>query len=284
LDRIRGDIPPSEWDQQVRGVIQRNVTTLSTAAAEHSDAEAHALRFSAQALALRASSALTGDVAVYGLQRQLLVLLGAAGTATRAHIDPVAALTRAEAVTKKSQQCDRNAALAVWLFISPAVWATPQLLRRLLWRVAQSAAAEDMLGSESRKAAAAAEAAAAETDEVAASPLTPQEQDWLAYLLSSSTLSEVEMEGVEAALGTEYAIVHKQKAGEVMRVPVGWMHWVVNLLPCIKCAWEVVRPQDIAAALQTQLFVRCRAPRPPGDYLKIITAVVHELLAWAGDV
>lgn len=37
--------------------------------------------------------------------------------------------------------------------------------------------------------------------------------------------------------GETYAVRIQQYAGELVHVPAGWLHWVVNNRPCIKVAW-----------------------------------------------
>jgi hypothetical protein len=59
------------------------------------------------------------------------------------------------------------------------------------------------------------------------------------------------------------------------------MHFVTNLRPCFKIAFEVLRPTDAAGVLQMQRYLRCVCPNLPVDYMRTVQHVVKELLAWA---
>jgi hypothetical protein len=59
------------------------------------------------------------------------------------------------------------------------------------------------------------------------------------------------------------------------------MHFVTNLQPCIKIAFEVLRPQDAAGVLQMQRHLRCACSELGSDYMCTAQHVVQELLAWA---
>jgi hypothetical protein len=61
----------------------------------------------------------------------------------------------------------------------------------------------------------------------------------------------------------------------------GWMHFMTNLQPCIKIAFEVLRPQDAAGVLQMQRYLRCACPKLGDDYMRTGQHVVAELLVWA---
>jgi hypothetical protein len=62
---------------------------------------------------------------------------------------------------------------------------------------------------------------------------------------------------------------------------VGWMHFVTSLRPCVKIAFEVLRPQDAAGVLQMQRYLRCACPKLGDDYMRSVQHVVGELLEWA---
>lgn len=250
------------------------------------------------------------------LLAQALLLLGGEGTGTRGHLDPAAAVTYAIGLVPPGQkQWDPATPLATWLFISPDVFADSALLRRLLWvlqhlkhqRAAACAAQQlaTMQGKEGRPIAArraAQQAVVADAEafherwqqqkqqweqrqqqgscEDSDEPLTAEEQEWLTSLLLYNRLDPGEMAAVQAELGGQYAVVLVQRAGEGVCVPVGWMHWVHNSRPCIKCAWEVVRPQALAGCVLMHRRLRCRAHGLANDYLGLVPGAVRELLAW----
>jgi hypothetical protein len=58
------------------------------------------------------------------------------------------------------------------------------------------------------------------------------------------------------------------------------MHWVFNLLPCIKVAWEVVRPQHMAGAGLMQRHLRSRALGLASDYLALVPTAAKEIIRW----
>lgn len=218
------------------------------------------------------------------------------------------------------KQWDPATPLASWLFISPDVFADTALLRSLLWvlqhlkhqRAAAGAAQHlaAMQGKRGRPIAArraAQQAVVAEAEAFSqrwqqqkqqweeqpqrqqqqggcgdsdSEQLTAEEQEWLTSLLLYSRLDPGEMAAVQAELGGQYAVVLVQRAGEGVWVPVGWMHWVHNSRPCIKCAWEVVRPQALAGCVLMHRRLRCRAHGLANDYLGLVQGAVRELAAW----
>ena len=49
--------------------------------------------------------------------------------------------------------------------------------------------------------------------------------------------------GTDGQTGLAYIRVMKQGHGEMVQVPAGWMHLVMNLRPCAKMAWEIYKPE-----------------------------------------
>jgi len=317
-------LPPSSSTAQARTVARKHRRLLRAAAkaakAAGRGGVREACRLLSAALRIRFSKA-AGELALQDLCTQGLLLLGGAGTGTRAHIDLAAALTYAFAVIMDGQPMQPQAVLARWLFISPEVFVRLPLFRKLLWLLQRlyrqravdacqqqlaelkQAAASTARPRRGRAAAAvSAEAARAEAalqqaqeeladlmqqqqaaavvDPAGTSALSTQEQDWLQDMLTDSRLSPAEMQVVAVELGAPYAVLLDQRAGEGVSVAVGWMHWVSNLLPCIKVAWELVRPEQMAMAVQMQRALRCRAQLLPSDYLAIAAGAVNELLLW----
>jgi hypothetical protein len=107
--------------------------------------------------------------------------------------------------------------------------------------------------------------------------LTAEEQRWLTSLLLFSSLDSDEMLWVHLELGPKYSLMLSQGPGQGVSVPVGWMHWVVNLRPCIKVAWEVVRPQHMAGAGLMQRLLRSRALGLAPDYLALVPTAARQL-------
>lgn len=113
-----------------------------------------------------------------------------------------------------------------------------------------------------------------------ANALTAEEEGWLASMFSYCFLTADEMQQVQAALGDRYAVLLQQRGGQGVSVPIGWMHWVFNLMPCIKIAWEVARAEELAAAAVMQRRLRCKTVGQALDYLCLVPSALRELLAW----
>lgn len=58
------------------------------------------------------------------------------------------------------------------------------------------------------------------------------------------------------------------------------MHLVINVQPCIKIAFKVLRVEEAAGAPHSHSRLRCGCNGLPQDYMCIIQHVVDELLAW----
>ena len=309
--------PKGARGQEVAALGNRQVAKLLAHAQRHAEggklADAAAHKFLAQALAVRFSQH-AGQPLPHSLIKAGLLLIGGQGTGTHGHLDPAAALTVAYALLPSDQQCQQEAVLAAWLFVSPVVFTRLPLLLKLL-------ALQQLLLSERDVAAAAQQAASAEDDKTRAGPaarraaqqaqaaaaakrayhqqqyaalvqqqqqqpggaaatesLSSDEQASLQVLLQGYKLTPAEMGMIEKEMGKEYAVVLEQRAGVGVSVPVGWLHWVVNVRPCIKVAWELARPQHIAGAVQMHRHVRCKMAGLPLDYMALAATAVKELL------
>lgn len=49
--------------------------------------------------------------------------------------------------------------------------------------------------------------------------------------------------GTDGQTGLAYVRVLRQGHGDMVHVPAGWMHMVINLRACLKMAWAVYMPQ-----------------------------------------
>ncbi len=130
--------------------------------------------------------------------RSTLLLLGRKGHGTNIHIDWTEALNMALAI---EDDWDQAVALAQWLFVKP------QALQRL-----------DALLRE-----------------------RPEFKTRFPHGLKTFPLapfSEADMDLVVELLGDADAYLVQQKAGDIVRVRMGWAHAVVNLQPCIKIAFD----------------------------------------------
>ena len=115
-----------------------------------------------------------------------------------------------------------------------------------------------------------------------AGKLSAEERELLdKVLLADWRPSPADMTEVENILGREHTVLINQHAGEGVDVKVGWMHAVCNLQPCVKIAFDVLRPGDAIGAVQMQRYLRCMCHDPPDDYMCIIQNVVDELLDWS---
>jgi hypothetical protein len=119
-----------------------------------------------------------------------------------------------------------------------------------------------------------------ELNRPSAGTFTEEELRMLGIVLTDWRPSPADMREVEI-LGREHVVLIYQRAGEGVNVKVGWMHAVCNLLPCVKIAFEVLRPEDAVGAVQMQRYLRCMCNDLPDDYMCIMQVVVDELLDWS---
>jgi JmjC domain, hydroxylase len=71
---------------------------------------------------------------------------------------------------------------------------------------------------------------------------------------------------LRAATGDEQAVVVvEQRAGQRVSVPPGWMHTVINLLPCVKLAWDHQVPENLAGYIES--WKAHRQYKVAGDYV-----------------
>ncbi|KAF6263214.1 hypothetical protein COO60DRAFT_1491135 [Scenedesmus sp. NREL 46B-D3] len=174
-----------------------------------------------------------GSMLTYQLTTQVLFLMGAAGSLTGGHVDPVAAMTFAWLLQIENIPENQLAQLqlqpvATWLFISPAVFNDPGLLDKLL---------DALLEPEKLRASA-----------------------WNLLTCYGSklnlTLTSKQMHRVKGAMG-EHAVLIEQKSGHGVWVPPGWLHCVYNNQACFKIAFEVCPASRAAACCYMQRRIRC---------------------------
>jgi hypothetical protein len=159
---------------------------------------------------------------------------------THAHMDPVAACTAAFSIGNQPP----GETLAYWLFVSPVVLADQKLTEELL----------EALGPE-----------AADLSSIYGNSTFPASTG----ARHGSWLSEEHMLKLMENL-PEHLKVHvlllKQAAGQCMLVPVGWLHWVINVCPCLKIACEIMPLHQLPAAAAVHRFIRSRFDGLPKEY------------------
>ena len=86
-------------------------------------------------------------------------------------------------------------------------------------------------------------------------------------------LATADMRGLRDKLG---AVVIHQHHGEVVRVPAGWLHEVINRQACVKVAWEFM--EDGRAQLYptvSKLIAEHIGERAAKDYMPIYTCAFN---------
>ena len=61
--------------------------------------------------------------------------------------------------------------------------------------------------------------------------------------------------GMIPGTSTPYVAIVKQGHGEMVHVPAGWVHQVINMRPCIKMAWDVYQPKHLLNYVLSQQYV-----------------------------
>ncbi|KAF8071177.1 Pclo [Scenedesmus sp. PABB004] len=246
-----------------------------------------------------------------------LILVGVAGTRTPGHIDPAAALTFAWPLLLAGEawsEARRRQVLAVWLFVSPAPDAWRRMVDWLLRRrhgapqeapaapaaaprLPERGAARARPRSGRKRppqAAPAPEEPAAGAEGRAESPAPGGAQQQLfpgftsrqveaaaGELLAGLALAREDADSLAAHLGPQHAVLVEQRAGEAVNVEPGWLHFVWNEAPCLKVAFELLRPRQAAAVAHMQARLRGKMVTKQPDYVRAGCLVVEQLCAWA---
>lgn len=204
-----------------------------------------------------------GKQLTFAIYNQVLLLLGSKGTRTKGHIDPAAALTIAWLLLKAGQQWTPDMlqwVLAVWLFIAPVPEAWTMLLD---WMVQHGKLGKDGTRQLAKRLRPDAEL---------------QRMEAVQELLGGVKLTVPEIDAVADYLGPELAVKVEQRSGEAVVVKVGYMHWVCNVAPNFKVAYELLRPGDAMAVVQLHRTLRCAMTDNPQDYMKLEEAVLNHLM------
>lgn len=187
------------------------------------------------------------------IEQILVIVATEAGHGTGLHIDPAGALNVAAPYGREH----RDVVLAVWLFISPLVFANEVLTGKLLHAVFEG------------------------TAYAAAQPSLQ-----LYTLFNKLEFTPQLMEKVKVVLGSTYAFVVEQKAGQVVIVLPGWAHVVYNKYKCTKVAVEKLGLCETVHVLQMQQRVRSCMPGEalPADYMQVGSLVCDEVEHWCNHL
>jgi hypothetical protein len=90
--------------------------------------------------------------------------------------------------------------------------------------------------------------------------------------------SEKQMKALQAGC-PEYVRLEYQCHGDIMRVPMGWAHAVLNLRPCIKVAFDVVEEAmlPMIALMQTLIGSAVFGQRSAEDYGGVFARIPAEI-------
>lgn len=162
---------------------------------------------------------------------------------TQAHMDPVAACTAAFSI---GNQPPPGETLAYWLFVSPVVLADQKLTEKLLEALGPGAAdLSSFYGNSTFPAASTAGA---------------KHGSWLSEQHMLKLMEDL------PELLKDHVLLLQQAAGQCMLVPVGWLHWVINVRPCLKIACEIMPLYQLPAAAAVHRFIRSRFNGLPKEY------------------
>jgi hypothetical protein len=167
------------------------------------------------------SGMVAGARALNDYQNSTLIMLGGLGTFTGFHLDWTEACNIAFSVGAPTA-----AAVAVWVFIHPLMLGVADAwLREQKHSIGQ--------GTKRREIASYPNGFASD---IRVHLEGEQLQAFRDHL-------EAHKESHKAAIGVENAtVVLHQHAGDMVHVPVGWVHQVTNLSPCVKVAWDLYIP------------------------------------------
>ena len=76
--------------------------------------------------------------------------------------------------------------------------------------------------------------------------------------------------------GTDNVQIIAQEAGTLVTIPPGWVHWVYNLRPCMKVAWDPTDPTLLHKYVLAWRDVVCKhiGAAMPVDYAATLRALV----------
>lgn len=101
----------------------------------------------------------------------------------------------------------------------------------------------------------------------------------LAQVMSNKyKMTAAEMLEVKDVLGDD-AIVIDQCGMDCVNIRPGWMHFVVNLRPCLKVAFERLSVEDVVGIAHMSRL-RSRFVGLPADYEHTVSSLVSELSTW----
>ncbi len=81
--------------------------------------------------------------------------------------------------------------------------------------------------------------------------------------------------GMIPGTSTPYVAIVKQGHGEMVHVPAGWVHQVINMRPCIKMAWDVYQPKHLLNYVLSQQYVASQitSTSNTADYMSVMCVI-----------
>ncbi len=111
--------------------------------------------------------------------------------------------------------------------------------------------------------------------------------DWADGLANGPLLTKEQVQKVEPLMSSADFKVLYQKPGDMITVPCGWLHQVVNMQSCVKIACDVSNPDNLVFSLASWKLVSSgimatgvNMPRITADYVCAAAAVVKAFIWW----
>lgn len=196
--------------------------------------------------------------AIDGFDR-VLVLIGDAGTGTGLHADPCAAINFAVALDQE----DDGSVLAKWLFFKPSVQGIELVHTLIKSRKLFAKVGKMPPDVTSRRKGGQVYVARGEVDKMPVMDASMMED------IASKHHGDVEL--VE------------QRSGMAVHVPIGWVHAVVNVKPCLKLSFDFVPADEHALARAAVAWHKVVSPlmaqRSAEDYVQFIPRAFQHFLS-----
>jgi len=102
-------------------------------------------------------------------------------------------------------------------------------------------------------------------------------EEWTAAVPDLAKVLEFQRKCGNGAHGSANVIILLQEPGHLVSIPPGWYHWVLNLRPNIKVAWDPTEPKRMHEYLVVWRDIVCGriGPAMPADYTSTLDAFVE---------
>ena len=105
-------------------------------------------------------------------------------------------------------------------------------------------------------------------------------EEWADGLANGNLLTQEQVQHLQLHMSTADFVVLYQMPGDMVTVPVGWLHQVVNMQSCVKIACDVSRPNNLALCMASWKLVSSGImQRNTPDYVCTAAAVVKAIVS-----